>query len=408
MKMISKKLVVAVIAITSICVLPYVGVNKAYATQRTVNNRTDLVTNPGQYTTITAAIAASPLNAGDTIIVAGSPISYGDVVVNKKVSIIGTGYNPQKQNTLSSIINRFDIQISGVLISGLNIILNQQVEESSIAANLSDVKIRNCSFFKSYNYAHLNINESTTNCEISNCFFNGGSYSFILNAEVGSIGIANNQNQTNLVITNNIFYHTLNDESIGRVGNSAGPEGGVTIKHNLFLRGSNTSQIIITNTAPAIINARNWVIQDNIFYNITPATAANTSNCSFINNISYAGDSLFTGYALPNIPPAGNTGSGNLNNTNPLFVAPFVTSTGSNPVWFDNWRLQAASPAKNTATDGTDRGPTGGDYPIYNATKQYLTGEPNVPQVYESGFTNGSAVQPNGTLQLQVKGRKID
>lgn len=406
--MISKKLVVAVIAITSICALPFGGISKAYATQRTVNNRTDLVTNPGQYTTIAAAIAASPLNGGDTIIVAGSSINYGDVIVNKKVTIIGTGYNPQKQNLLTSMVNKLEVQNSDVVVSGLVIVLLQSSDEVSIGTGLSNVKIKNCLLSRANNntqYALLNIQESTTNCEIREClFYKGGYYSSNLNFNVGQLGIRNNQNQTNLIITNNIFYGSDDNESIGRVGNSSGSQGGVIIKHNLFIRGSYTNPINLVYTDPAIVNARNWVIQDNIFYNVTPATAANTSNCSFINNISYAGDSLFTGYALPNMPPAGNTGSGNFNNTNPLFLAPFATAT----ILSDNWRLQAASPAKNTATDGTDRGPTGGPYPVYNPTKQFLTGEPNVPQVYESGFTNGSAVPPNGTLQLEVKGRKID
>ena len=45
-----------------------------FATVRTVNNNSNLPGNPGQYTTIQAAITAS--SSGDTILIAGSPTPY--------------------------------------------------------------------------------------------------------------------------------------------------------------------------------------------------------------------------------------------------------------------------------------------------------------------------------------------
>lgn len=71
------------------------------ATVRTVNNN---FSGPGQFTTIDAAIAASSDAVMDTILVAGSSNLYGAFTITKRVCIIGTGWNPQKQNPLRSTI----------------------------------------------------------------------------------------------------------------------------------------------------------------------------------------------------------------------------------------------------------------------------------------------------------------
>jgi hypothetical protein len=62
---------------------------------RTVSNNPN---SPGQYTSVTTAYTAA--NVGDTLYVVGSLTSYGGLSITKRITIIGSGYNPNKQNSL--------------------------------------------------------------------------------------------------------------------------------------------------------------------------------------------------------------------------------------------------------------------------------------------------------------------
>ena len=73
------------------------------ATIRTVNNNKS---GPGQFTSFSNAIKATANY--DTIYVSGSPNSYGFQSINKILTIIGTGHNPDKQNPLVSSFNYID------------------------------------------------------------------------------------------------------------------------------------------------------------------------------------------------------------------------------------------------------------------------------------------------------------
>ncbi len=86
----------------------------ASATQRTVNNNNP---SPGTYSTIQAAVTAA--SNGDTLLIAGSPTNYGTVTLNKKLTLIGPGYNPQKQNPQVSFLGTLDI--NSVLANGSSI-----------------------------------------------------------------------------------------------------------------------------------------------------------------------------------------------------------------------------------------------------------------------------------------------
>ena len=147
------------------------------------------------------------------------------------------------------------------------------------------------------------------------------------------------------------------------------------------------------------------IIENNIFYNINPDDGTNQTfnNFTFDNNISYSG------YTLPTMPPAGNVGSGNKDNTDPMLISLFNDPTNITVNYtLDNLRLANGSPASKAGTDGTDIGPTGGAYPVYLSTNRYLTGEPTIPEVKTAVFTPNSSVAPGGTLQIQTTATKIN
>jgi hypothetical protein len=358
----------------------------ANATTYVVNNRTDLPVNPGQYTTIQAAITAA--SAGDTILVAGSATAYtGQINVNKKLTIIGPGYNPDKQNPLKAIIGQIIINsgnASGSTIMGLitNLMLNSTTTDNNIT-------IRRCEL------SGFMVGDSTFNLL------------FTENMMKGQFYWSTGKGQKNCRITNNVF---LLDQMFYGIYQNTLPSNNITpviVDHNLFISGNSNTPLISTNWREAFysnINAnfvRNFIMTNNIFYNVNPSQPNTFGNFTFNNNIS------FSGGTLPTLPSPGSVGSGNINNVDPQFVSIF--NTGNTVDYnLDNLRLKSTSPAHNAATDGTDIGPTGGTYPIYQSTNRVLTGEPIVPEIKFMNFVGASATQPGGTLQINVKAKKIN
>jgi len=363
----------------------------ASATQRTVNNINNLPGNPGQFATIPAALLAS--NAGDTILVAGSLINYSAPInISQKVVLLGPGYNPAKQNPLTAIISgaiSFTANnASGSVIMGFTI--NSNINFNT-GTNINGAIIR-----RNLISSSIVFGDSTTNTVVAENSITGG-YMYM--------ATANGQN--NLTIENNIF--SSSSFSFYYQYNNTTNTSPVKVTHNLFINGSSTLPLKssnINNFADISATAAyNLVIENNIFYNVSPAPVGGNPfiNCTFDNNISYAGT------ALPSLPISGNgnVGSGNLNNTNPMMASLFNTAN-SIDYNLDNLRLQAGSPCIGTATDHSNIGPTGGAYPIYVTTNQYLTGEPPIPEVKSANFLGASSVSPGGTLQIQVKAQTIN
>ena len=379
----------------------------SFATVFTVNNSTTTPGNPGQYATIeTAFAAASP---GDTLLVKGSLIPYtlapstssGTLLINKRICIIGEGYKPkgiaEYRSIISGTFSFSSISASGTSILGL---YGADIRFSSTSIRLNNITIRR-NFL-----TNISLSDSTYNTVIAENIFSG----FI---SLNSGGPYDLPKHVNLKISNNIFVGANN----GVMGNSYAYE----IKNNLFLYGtfssplsSNPTSIMshygASNGAGRMTNA---VISNNFFYN---KAVYNTNlstgyyapiSCSFNNNISYC---AITNTTFSSI--SGNSSSGNLDNTDPGYTNLFTNITANKIInGYDlfNIRISNSSPAKNAGTDGTDIGPTGGAYPIYNnvLTNEQLSGEPPLPQVRSANFTNNiNAVQTGGTLQINVTGRK--
>src|SRR5688572_4938910 len=95
------------------------------------------VSNPGQYSSLPAAItAAQPF---DTIYVHGTPASYGSINITQPLVIVGTGHHPSKQNPQVAVIGQIDIRASNVTIDGIyfnNLLMGWIV--------FNNITIRNC------------------------------------------------------------------------------------------------------------------------------------------------------------------------------------------------------------------------------------------------------------------------
>jgi hypothetical protein len=324
-------------------------------TVRTVSNNPSA---PAQYSTVTSAIAAA--SVGDTIYLLGSNTSYGDITIPKRLTIIGAGYDVAGTDyNLPSTVGYVYLDstlsgpIDGVTLAGLSI--SSVSYASGDRGFIDQVTIKRCKVYYIY--------VSGNNWNIYNCIIDGA-------LDAG--------NYTNLFVSNNIFYSAYIASS---------NQSSVYLINNLFLYYSSTEFSSISNAN----------IFNNIFY-ANGVTVYNSINNVFNNNISY-NSSDFT------LPPAGNSGTGNIQQTDPQFVSQStIPAPGSGTVTIDNlknydWRLKATSPGKNAGTDGTDIGIYGGSYPWPG-----FTGMPNLP-VIEKFYIKNPVTHKDSTLKIYIKAR---
>ncbi|MCY7363207.1 MAG: hypothetical protein LH629_14245, partial [Ignavibacteria bacterium] len=293
----------------------------ANATVLTVSNSPISV---GQYTTIQSAIDVA--NGGDTIYVHGSPIQYAAATINKKIIMIGAGYN------VTGTQYNVNSDIASLIID--SIAYNQPI----YGTKLIGLKIYS-----------LTVADPTTNIGISRCYFSymywyGGNGWIIENNVIGTIylqqynGIINN-----MIIRNNFIYAATSIQGYGTITGS-----GLLIDHNII---------------QGVINYVNYaVITNNIFFfaNISGSTGAYNS---FNNNATISS-------SADNLPFGTNSGTGNLNNLTPASVfTNGVSAVQTFPTLCTlNWHVKTTSSAHNGGTDGTDCGIYGGASPMSNFT----------------------------------------
>jgi hypothetical protein len=327
-------------------------VNVSYATVRTVNNNPSSV---AQYTVLQDAINAS--SVGDSLYVIGSPTTYGDVSITKKLIVIGEGYavtgTPYNYNSIIGSITIDSVnggsQVSGLLFSSI-----------WITGNVGS----------GVNTSFLKPNITFERCRIDGYIYVLGN-GWILNGNFLNSQVVIN-NFSNIIISNNVIFGFL----------STSTSSSVLITNNDFITSSYGGFLTVTSA----------LITNNIFYQIG-AFYSNVQNNTFNKNIGYHSTNAIT------LPPANNSGSGNLSNTNPNFVNVPTSAYYSNENTY-NYNLQAGSLALNAGTDGKDMGIYGGFESIPN-----ITGVPHLPQIVVFDINN-SILPKNGTLNVNVKARK--
>ena len=356
----------------TLLILAVVGmVTSAGATIRTVSN--DL-NKPAQYPDIPQAIAAA--SNGDTIYVNGTQYTYSDFTVNRKLVIIGAGFNVANQFNLASAVNNiYFFKDAGVNDGSGTAIAGFRVANIGLAG--SSLAVSNIKMFRNQ---IGQITMQLINWAIYNNVFPGN-----------CAGLDGNNNSSSVVIQNNIFY-----TATATIKNFNQPS--VVIDHNLFINvtgGCNAGPTTFYNLQFAIITNNIFTSSSGInsFTNVTQSTVNN--NISVSSNISTVAP---TNSFLAN----NNTGGGNQVGVNPLFVTD-PDFNNYNATY--NYRLQSTSPGHNAATDGTDIGIYGGSYPFPSGGAVgggYDTSPlPPIPQINSVNIQNAS-VLPGQQLQVNV------
>lgn len=352
-----------------------------FATVRTVSNQTP---NPGQYTTIQAAINAS--SAGDTVYVHGSPLYYGGFTIDRQLTIIGTGFEPKSTNPISAYS-----------------IINGSV---SIGGTASGSKVNAFYFSGSTIYVQANIHD----LNISRCRFDGatGSNSSI---EFGS-------NNYNMIIAENVFF-----------------EGGVGYSHSIYNSIGTPYNFLFTNNVFRTIGGKaiyvwpviqNVIFSNNLFYGNGTTSIADgyAQGITFLNNIfnkvAFAGVSSctfsnnLTNLCNGNTPWINNgtdlgvpaLGTQNIAATSPNFI--YQTNIDAGSYWSSTnfstyYAVNPGSPTLSSMAGDPDMGPYGGSgsYDLRKASASTL------PYVYSLSIGNPT-IQSGTNLNINVIGKKHD
>ena len=301
----------------------------------TANNNPGAPGGVNVYPTLQAAIDTA--KDGDVIYVIPSSISYGDVVVDKGITLIGVGFNPNKAvGTRSTVgdITLKDASASNTRIAGIvspdQIIIGQ----SSGTYSITNIIVENCRFARIVqNFASSFIG----NLIIRNNIFTGTGFS----GEARCIYM--HPSASGVIITNNIIYGPTTALISGT---------GLTVENNLFFG----DQSVIPYG-----NVHDCTFRKNIFYGVDYAMIDNNSSFSgnaFEDNLGGNDPSTLSFGTEIN----GNTLTNNLDDTDPLFTNAVYQSTWSDS--FD-FTLQAGSPAIVDISDATlNIGPSGGATPF--------------------------------------------
>ena len=304
--------------------------------------------NPGstaQYTSIGAAFTAA--SAGDTIYVIGSVNPYGCFTWNKKITLIGPGHKPDKQNTLKA-------EIAGC---GPNIYFRQGSDGSSIIG-----------------------------------MYLGGGHSIWMDGIIHNITLKGNYlggfveiEGNNYLLENNIFYGS--GANIGFIGTT---HGNTLINKNIFngyIQNAQTATTEIVNNiflrnGVAFSGVSNVSVKNNIFHKANPTGIL---SANFENNITFQ--------TTDTLPSPGNFGSGNIN-ADPQFEN--VPSSAQFFNYSHDYNLKSTSPGKNAGTDGKDIG-------VYGGMGAFsMGGEPAIPIIKLFSIKN-TIVPPNGNLEIKIE-----
>ena len=320
----------------------------------TVDNRPE---SGAQYTEITEAVAAA--SAGDTIYVHPSSTKYNNVGIDKTLTIIGPGHDPANYGGINAFVDYIYMNAG----SDNTVITGMQFAYLYAEATVNDVQIINnriTNNIRIYQYQ-----SSQDNWIIEGNYFSYYYYSASIDARSATnLQIRNNVIEGQIryldhldVITNNLFLN-------------ADPSGSAEIFTNV---GGITSPIVSNNM---------FVFTDGGATSLTNSGVAVTyTNCLTWNP---------NGSDFPLLP-----GSGNLDNTDPLFTNAPIASLDS---FYDNdYSLQSGSPAIGAATDGGEIGIYGRNFPFDKH------GRPNSMPYPEVMTILNTVVQPGQDLNVEFQ-----
>lgn len=342
----------------------------AAAAVRTVSNVPSTL---AQFNTIQAAIDASA--NGDTVYVHGSPNQYAFfTLADKKVTIIGPGWSPDKNMPLQVIVQ------------------GAQLQNNLAAGDVAGSEIQGMIFTSNVEVAGSNAGIATSNIRVIRCQFNStvsvstGSTGFLFEGNIfyNAVNFNGGATYTNFLFQNNLFYASVccSGASITSLTNCVN----VRFDHNLFY-----------GDGPVVFgsNCRFLTITNNIFNKRNPA--ANLSLSTFNNNITnQCGATGDTAWIRNN----NVDGGGNIAGQNPQMAdQTSVDAANTNPL--QNFTI-AAGPANNAGSDGKDIGMLFDAVGTLNWTNSRNS---RLPRIFSMNIINPT-IAPGGTLNVAIDARK--
>jgi hypothetical protein len=316
----------------------------------TVSNREGDI---AQHSTLGSAL--SEAEDGDIIYIYGSADSYGSFTLNRRLTLLGTGHNPENNDPLVSQVGQITLGVgsSGSQIIGISILSGIIFSVSS--AEINDITIKRNSILTSF--TSISINSNSKNWKIEENIFTRISSSSSGNFE------------ENHLIRNNIILQWVSGIQFS------------TFSNNVF---KFTSDVF----SPQGSQSNSFI--NNIFFqnDLNSDFAANRIvNCTFNHNI-------FFGSNNPTSLPAGNNNTGENN----VFADPLFVNVPNNSFNYAyDYSLQESSPGISGGTENTQIGLFGGiGYSVF--------GEPSIPQVTLFNIVN-SIVPQNGNLNVRIEGK---
>ncbi len=376
--------------------------NFAQPTVWVANNNFNAPAGPNVKPTVQAAVDAAA--AGDIVQVQPSPTTYGNVTIDKQITLMGIGFNVDKDIPLTSnmgsitLTNNVDntSDADGTIIKGLNFTLLSPGLNTGPSYLLENILIQNCQL--QYIYAPSSYS-SIDGLEVRDCY--------ITSNITSSSGIYFSRPVTNVIIRNNLFIFGISFAST--------TPGSNIITNNIIYdgiyvnaEGSNTTilnnNFIASSGGDSGFNTKlkDCIIANNIFYGMTPSisnagsTSTNFQRNVFTNNLVFStGDDTMP----PTGGGSGNSGSGNISLVSPLFANVNLLDTWSSAYDFTLQVSGPASPAINAGSDGTDIGISGGSYPFPTPNFVLKTTAAPVIQI----LNTSTVINPGDPLPVRVK-----
>ncbi|MCW5909826.1 MAG: hypothetical protein KIT62_02070 [Cyclobacteriaceae bacterium] len=360
---------------TIICLLLGALAPAAHATIFTVSNNPN---RPAQYENVTDAIAAA--DHGDTIYVHGSQFTYPDFTINKRLVVIGAGYNSNNEFNFPTRVNYIRVirdaglqNANGSVITGF-LITDRIINATSTGVH-DVIVFRNRIVGISLHNQSFGGNGFCNNWQI---------YNNVIDWIQGrSFAGSTDSSPVNIIIQNNIIRQVMD-----LVSNT------VIIDHNIFFGGNNLDRLFYA------------VVTNNVFIRSSGNVMTNTVNFNTFNNNFSILNTISPTAPTNDFASQSNTAANNIiaPGQNPFVnAADLNTYSGT-----ANYRIAAASQAKDAGTDGTDLGIYGGAFPFPSGGAPgsgFDTSPlPPIPQVTEMNISN-TTIQPGTSLNVNVKAR---
>lgn len=369
---------------TTISLLFLFSAFSALATVRTVSSNPSTL---GQFATIQAAIDASA--DGDSVYVYGSPNTYaGFTIMDKKITVIGPGWSPDKNLPLLATVDGASIRNSpaggspdGSELQGLvftNVVYAcRNLVGGDLATN--NVRFIRCQFSSSIGW-----DLGSTGFLIEGCIF------------YNVLNFSSSSTYQNFLFQNNLFFFSAC--CLGYQINGLTNSVNIRFDHNLFYSSNNSGGGTISLFTT---NCRFLTFSNNIFNQVN--AGLNLSFSTFNNNITNNVTLNVSNAASNATPWAVNSnvdGGGNVSNQSPA-MADQTSINGNNSSPLQNFTI-ASGPANNSGSDGKDMGLLFDGTGSLNWTNSRNS---RLPRIFSMNITTPT-VTPGGNLSVTVDARK--